>query len=364
MLGEDAAGTESARQRLAMARRLIDVIGWPETRLPPNEKQLLADVLQPLVRLVDAGQRRRCAEQLAKLRRPPAKLALQLALDELDVAAPLLETAALDELTLLDVAVGATPAHWRLLAARKDLPSAVCDLLCRCGDAETVRLLLLNPAASLCEETVDWLVGLCEGQPELARRLIERPELQPAQGAAVFWFADHAMRLRVLQRFAADRAAVLGELGDLIRDAHKEQWTEPSAMAAVSFLERRQRRRDPAERSLEATIAWLAETGMRPAEHSETIAAACGLTPLTVVRILEDPGREALAVLVKSVGLKWPACLELWRALGGEEGDREDRTTPFGRFAYVFDTLPTAKAQTMLRYWNWRAMADLIARGG
>ncbi len=29
-----------------------------------------------------------------------------------------------------------------------------------------------------------------------------------------------------------------------------------------------------------------------------------------------------------------------------------------GRAVYVFDTLATAKAQTVLRYWNWSFTAD------
>jgi uncharacterized protein (DUF2336 family) len=363
MLIDDNSQPETAPQRLYTARRLIDVIGWPESRLPPIEKQLLADVLLPLVRSVDAAQRRRCAEQLAKLRQPPSRLTRLLALDEIEVAAPLLEAGAIDELALLQVAAEASPAHLRILAARKELPTAVCDLLARSSDAETLRILLSNRTATLSEDTIEWLLGLCEAVPDLPRRLIERPEMQPAQGASVFWAGDHAVRVRVLQRFAADRAAVLAELGELIREAHIGNWTEPAAMAAVGFLERRQRRRDPAELTLEALIGRFAEHALHPLQHVPEIAGACGLTPLTVERILEDSGGEALAVLAKSVGLKWPFCQDLWTSCGRETGEREDRTTPFGRLAYVFDTLPTAKAQTMLRYWNWRSMAELIARG-
>ena len=39
-------------------------------------------------------------------------------------------------------------------------------------------------------------------------------------------------------------------------------------------------------------------------------------------------------------------------------GDPDSPDNPLGRATYVFDTLATAKAQTVLRYWNWSFTAD------
>ncbi|MES1204104.1 MAG: hypothetical protein ABUS57_21915, partial [Pseudomonadota bacterium] len=41
-------------------------------------------------------------------------------------------------------------------------------------------------------------------------------------------------------------------------------------------------------------------------------------------------------------------------------GDPDAVNNPLGRTVYVFDTLATAKAQTVLRYWNWSFTADAI----
>jgi hypothetical protein len=52
--------------------------------------------------------------------------------------------------------------------------------------------------------------------------------------------------------------------------------------------------------------------------------------------------------------------LGLWRALRRPYGDPDVTDNPLGRTVYVFDTLATAKAQTVLRYWNWSFTADAV----
>jgi hypothetical protein len=71
---------------------------------------------------------------------------------------------------------------------------------------------------------------------------------------------------------------------------------------------------------------------------------------------MSDAGGEPLAVLAKSVGLKRDLLLAFWRGLKRPEDP--DQKSPFSRTFYVFDTLATAKAQTVLRYWNWALTAD------
>ncbi len=71
---------------------------------------------------------------------------------------------------------------------------------------------------------------------------------------------------------------------------------------------------------------------------------------------MSDAGGEPLAVLAKSVGLKRDLLLTFWKGLKRQES--EDPKSPYQRTLYVFDTLATAKAQTVLRYWNWSLSAD------
>jgi hypothetical protein len=117
----------------------------------------------------------------------------------------------------------------------------------------------------------------------------------------------------------------------------------------------RRRRKVPTARS---RARWrTAERGLdRTLLHE--IAHLAGIKPTTAQQILSDPGGEAIGVLCKATGLKRANLISLWRSLQRPWGDAETTDNPLGRTVYVFDTLATAKAQTVLRYWNWSFTAD------
>ena len=77
--------------------------------------------------------------------------------------------------------------------------------------------------------------------------------------------------------------------------------------------------------------------------------------------VLQRQYGEAIGVFCKAVGLKRPLMIALWRALRRPNGDPDSTDNSLGRAVYVFDTLATAKAQTVLRYWNWSFTAGAPA---
>jgi hypothetical protein len=85
-----------------------------------------------------------------------------------------------------------------------------------------------------------------------------------------------------------------------------------------------------------------------------------GVKPTTASQVFADAGGEAIGVLCKAVGLKRPMLVALWKSLRRPPGDPDSTNNPLGRTVYVFDTLATAKAQTVLRYWNWSFTADAV----
>ncbi|RYZ03823.1 MAG: DUF2336 domain-containing protein, partial [Alphaproteobacteria bacterium] len=73
-----------------------------------------------------------------------------------------------------------------------------------------------------------------------------------------------------------------------------------------------------------------------------------GIKASTGERIFKDIGGEGVAVLCKATGLKRPFLRDMWTALG-----RPVDNTEFARVSDVYETIAVAKAQTVLRYWNW-----------
>lgn len=354
--------SHQARARTALVERLSDIVAWPESRIPSHERQLAADVLVGLLRTSNVELRRRCASGLARVNDAPKTLLRYLARDEISVAGPLLEHGVgFDDSDLIATIRAGVASHWLAIARRKSLTEPITDALLQTGDVSVVEAVLRNQNAKLSTQGVDLAVSRSRQAPALAPFIVPRAELRPSQALVLFWWANFQSRQQILRRFAVDRNVLLQELGDVFALAAAEGWADADTRKTLQVIERRQRNRAAAARSpfgsLEGALTTAAEHGLDRVLVSE-IAHLSGVKPTTAKQVFADPGGEAIGVFCKAVGLKRPALLALWKALGRPPGDPDTLDNALGRAAYVFDTLATAKAQTVLRYWNWSFTAD------
>jgi uncharacterized protein (DUF2336 family) len=347
--------------RLALVSRLCEIVSWPESRIQAYERQLAADVLVGLLRTSNIELRRRCAQGLIRVADAPKGLLRYLARDEISVAAPLLEGGVgFDDSDLVASVRAGISAHWHAIAKRRTLSETVTDALFATGDTGVIEFVLRNQFSKLSTQGVDLVVARSRQAPGLPKHLVARPELRPTQALVLFWWARFEERVQILRRFAIDRNVLIQELGDVFKMAAAEGWADADTRKTLQVVERRQRNRAAAAQSpygsLEGALA-AAERGLdRTLLHE--IAHLAGIKPTTAQQILSDPGGEAIGVLCKATGLKRANLISLWRSLQRPWGDAETTDNPLGRTVYVFDTLATAKAQTVLRYWNWSFTAD------
>jgi uncharacterized protein (DUF2336 family) len=322
---------------------------------------LAADILVGLLRTSNVELRRRCAQGLVRVADAPKGLLRYLARDEISVALPLLEAGAgFDDSDLVATVRAGVAPHWLAIARRRGLSESVTDTLLQTGDTAVIETVLRNSSARLSTQGVDMVVARSRQAPTLPPLLVPRTELRPTQALVLFWWAGFQARLHILRRFAVDRNVLIQELGDVFKLAAGEGWADADTRKTLQVIERRQRNRAAAAQSpygsLEGALA-AAERGMDRLLIHE-IAHLAGVKPTTASQIFADPGGEAIGVFCKAVGLKRPMMIALWRALRRPGGNPDAIDNPLGRSAYVFDTLATAKAQTVLRYWNWSFTAD------
>jgi hypothetical protein len=193
------------------------------------------------------------------------------------------------------------------------------------------------------------MVAASREAPALPPLLIQREEVRPAHALAMFWWAGPVERRQILLRFSAERTLLIDMCGDIFKLALEER--DPVVRKSLQIIERRQRDRSAIDRSehagLEAAIDAAAVEGMTPAAMMD-IAALSGVKASTAERIFKDAGGEGVAVLCKATGLKRPYLRAFWKALR-----RSDDGADFARVSEVYETIAVAKAQTVLRYWNW-----------
>ncbi|HZZ88923.1 MAG TPA: DUF2336 domain-containing protein [Caulobacteraceae bacterium] len=345
------------RARLALLKRLADVISLPLSRVNSFERSVTADLLVEILRDADFEERARIARRISTLAEIPDCLIRLILHDDLDIAYPLLaDSTALTDADLLDCARHASGAHRRLIAQRRGISEVVAEALVELGETLVVEALLRNDQARLSPTAIEAVLTMTQHQSQLVPMLLRRPELRPNHAYVLFWWADADARRTILQRFAVSREVLQEAAGDVFPMAADEGWQDGLTRKALQFIERRQRNRAAIDKSpydsLEAAIS-AAEEGMSR-EIAEEISYLAGIKPMTGAKILADTGGEGLAVLCKATGLQRPALRQLWRALRRPDTTEDGQLAPaLVRITALYDMVAVDRAQTVLRYWNW-----------
>lgn len=360
---EAAEPAGGSRARRALLKRLSDVVSLPASRVNAFERSVTGDLLVEMLRLAEPAERRRVARRLAPLAEIPNSLVRLLLRDEPETARVLIEDcASLTDADLIGCAFDAGPAHRVLMAGRRGLSEVVCDALVAPMELEVIETLLRNPTARLSHEAVEAIVAASRDRPELAGRLLHRPEVRPSSAYVMFWWVGPEDRRAILQRFAVSREVMQEVVDDVFAMAAAENWQDPLSRKALQFIERRQRNRAAIERSpydsLEDAID-AAERGLTQ-ELAAEIAYLAGVKPTTGAKILADRGGEPLAILCKATGLPRKAVRQLWRSMRRPETGPDGGPSPdLERVLVTHDMIAVDRAQTVLRYWNWSLSSAL-----
>jgi len=354
MAAIDAPHETAVKARRALTRRLIDVVGMPESLVSNQERRVASDLLFDILRDSDADLRRKAALRFVHLNQGPKNVLRMLARDEISIARPLLKDCkSFDSVDLLHIISGVTQEHRLLIAQRDHVDPVVAEALAAHAEHPVIEALLRNANAALPDTAIERIVDMSRGAAKYVGPLLKRPEMRPANAFLMFWWASHDERIQILRRFAIERNVLLETAADLFRTAAEEGWTDPLVLRTLMLIERRQRDRfaisesgfESLERAIEDAAADLTP------ERIEEISILSGVRPATGALIFKDHGAEALAVFCKATGLKRNFYQLLWRGLRGAEAPARQEELEAGTFA--FDILSPPKAQTVLRYWDW-----------
>lgn len=192
--------------------RLVDAVA-ELCEAAPRDRSAAADtaLAQAMLKLVADAEhavRQRLAERLAAADWAPHDLVAALALDEIEVARPLLaQSPVLRDDDLLRVLAEAQVEHRVAVARRPLLSPAVADRAS--ADSETIVLAALasNENAELPASAMARLMAAAKRAAELRGPLARRRELDPELALQLYAFVGEGLRATLSQRFAlpADR---------------------------------------------------------------------------------------------------------------------------------------------------------------
>lgn len=295
-----------AREKSEQARsHLFEVMGdmfMDQARiLTTQERSLMVDILEKLITEVSHDIRTRLSQRLATAANLPRELAVLLANDEIDVAAPILmQCAALQQIDLIEVIHQRSRQHMLAIAMRRDLSLQVSDALVDSGDVDVIRTLLENHDAQISAATLAYIVEQSKTIDDFQGPLVRRHDLPRELAVKMCYWVSAALRLFILDKFHVDA----NELDELIEPAlqaevkhAQEDNVDPSD--AAMLLARELHRKGQLTSKIIIQALRRGEVALFEAMMSELAQLRIPL----VRRLLYEDGGEGLAIMARSVGL-------------------------------------------------------------
>jgi uncharacterized protein (DUF2336 family) len=328
--------TEDRRRLLLGITALCDAT-------PPGAEAspLLGDIFMILARQAERDIRKALSEALAPAEWAPPALVAMLALDEIEIARPVIaKSPLLKDQDLLRVLVEATIEHQIEVARRPHLSSQVADAIIDKGEPATLTALAGNRTAEVSESALERLIDHSRRIAALRAPLTRHPRLNDQLATQLYQYVGQALREAIGERFRVDESKLAIAI-DAATVRAQPQKAEPRGIEeAASVVER-----DEMERRLVAKlqaggqlragflIRAIREKRLSLFEHG--VAALSGFSLAQVRAAIQRPSADALYLLCASVGIDravFPAVLDEVRKLAdGRPGEGDGEVGVQGR---------------------------------
>jgi len=309
------------RERLLLAvTDLCD--SSPDTRRP-EVQGLLDNVFMALVVEAERDIRKVLAERLSGTDWAPKALINVLALDEIDIARPIIaRSPLLQDQDLIRLLIEATIEHQIEVARRPDLSARVVDAVIDRAEPAVLTALVGNASAQITESGMERLVESSRRIAALRSPLARHPKLTKMLAEQLYGWVGQALRAAIADRFRIDSEALDQAIADAVRAAQTANGEERQVLLS------RDGEREEMERRL---IAKLEAAGqLRPGYlvralkerklslFENAMAALGGFSVADVRAAIDAPSPEPLALACAAVGIDrvvFPTVLSLVREL-------------------------------------------------
>jgi uncharacterized protein (DUF2336 family) len=334
-LAKSRAPADRERLLLAVAD-LCDTPHAGEAMKAPGLQALLSSIFMSLVVEAERDIRRRLAEKLATADWPPPALVNVLALDEIEIARPVIaKSPVLQDEDLIRLLVEATIEHQIEVARRPGLGHEVVEEILRQAEPAVLTALASNPTAELSHEDMLDLVDMAETVASLRTPLVRHGKLTELMASKLYLWVGLALRTQLAERFRLDVAELDRALAAAVAEAHAGFGQDPQPRLHRSGeqeeMEARLVEKLHAAGQLRAGYLVRALKEGRLSLFCCSVAALGGFAPEQVRRTVNSNRPELLALACSAVGIDrsvFPSILEMVRQLnngrpgGGKEGAR------------------------------------------
>jgi uncharacterized protein (DUF2336 family) len=355
---EEAIASKEIGRRADTLRRVTDLFVSGCAGISDDQIALFDDVMGLLAREIESAARARFGHRMAAIAKAPPRIMRALALDDaIEVAGPVLSrSVALDEAALLEGARTKSQDHLLAISRRETLAEVVTDVLVERGDRRVAHSTAENPGARFSEFGYSTLVERSGQDPELALRVLSRPDVPRQHLLKVFADASETVR-RKLEAGDRGKANLLRDMVARASEEIQAESRERSAehAAARAFV----RGLDEAGKLSAAQLKAFAADGKFD-EAAIALSIMSGLSIGLVERLLTQDRSEPILIVAKAIGLSWEAARAL---LLLQAGSRVSSTHEIDQSLAKFDKLRTETAKTAVQFYRLRERAVIPAPG-
>ena len=307
------------RQRL-----LLGVVALCDATPPGAEvSPVLADIFMTLARQAERDIRRALAESVAVAEWAPVALINMLALDEIEIARPIIAgSRLLEDQQLLRILVEATIEHHIEVARRPSLSGRVADAIIDGGQPATMTALASNRTAQISEDGLRRLIEQSRRVAALRAPLTRHPGLNDALATELYKWVGQALRQAIGERFRVDPAVLGPAIEAAVAKAEPKGIadTPPPSIAEREEMERRLVGKLQSAGQLRPGFLIRAIREKRLSLFEYGLCALTGFSLMQVRTAIMRPSPDALYLACAAVGIDravFPAVLDEIRKLTG-----------------------------------------------
>lgn len=221
------------RERLLLA--IADLCDTPHADLAmksPAIQALLSSIFMSLVVEAERDIRHRLSEKLAAADWAPNALINVLALDDIEIARPIIaQSPVLKDLDLVRLLVEATIEHQIEVARRPHLSHGVVSAILEQSEPAVLTALAGNHTAELSPNDMEELVEASRQIAAMRTPLSQHPKLTGQLAKRLYLWVGLAVRKGLADRFRLDVTVLDEALAASINEAHSSLITPPSSEA-------------------------------------------------------------------------------------------------------------------------------------
>ena len=335
------ASSRSADDR---QRLLLKVTSLCESNPPPPKvAPLLSDIFLALTAQAERDIRLALSERIAGVDWAPPALVNMLALDEIEIARPVITSSPLlQNADLIRLLIEATLEHQIAVARRPQLARPVVDTIVDRAEPVTMTALASNRTADIGEDAMRKLVDHSRRIAGLRAPLTRHPKLNEQLAQQLYQWVGQALRQSIGERFRIDDA----QLNAAVQDAAAKAVGSPEWRAMSARMTEDRARIDAERRLVEKLQAagqlrpGLLVRALREQRFElfeQTLAVLGGFSEAQVHHAIRAPTAEPLYLACIAVGVDKAVfaslLVEVRKLSGGMPADGGWKATPMSAHA-------------------------------